>query len=210
MPLIDGFRKPYNRVGLRLCSAILVFVAGCSGNESIGPAVSELPTTSTTVAISTTAVSTSTAATVSTSTSEVQIEGTIGDLAVTEVVFDNHMTVTNTGEGSVSTDGVWLCNRPFYTPMPAVVLGPGESIELDIGDLGNMPALGGEAALYSSNDFEDPNSMLDYVTWGRGGGRIRAAVEAGLWPEGDVVAEPSGSSIVAPLGGSSSQDWASP
>ena len=137
---------------------------------------------------------------------DVSEEGSATDLAVTEVVFGEHVTITNLGGGSVNVDGLWLCNRPFYTPMPAVVIGPGVSLDVPAAELGDMPTLGGEAALYISDDFESAEAMLDYVAWGRGGGRTRAAVERGLWPEGDLVA-PVGSSIVSPRGGSSSDDW---
>jgi hypothetical protein len=66
--------------------------------------------------------------------------------------------------------------------------------------------VGGEVAIYLSDDFEDADEMLDYVTWGRGGGRTRAAVEVGLWPEGDAVV-PAGAGIESPGGGDSSADW---
>ena len=106
----------------------------------------------------------------------------------------------------MSLGGLWLCNRPFYAPLPQVALAPGESIEAPASPLADLPMLGGEVAIYRSDDFEDPEEMLDYVTWGRGGGRTQAAVEVGLWPPGDVVL-PSGAAIVALHGGSTSADW---
>lgn len=184
--------------------AILV-AAGCGGDapETTPPASTnaEAPVTSseTTQAAPDTTVTTSEPPAAS-------VEGSVTDLAVTEVVFAEHVTITNLGGGSVNVDGLWLCNRPFYTPMPAVVIGPGESVDVPASELGDMPILGGEAAIYISDDFESAEAMLDYVAWGRGGGRTRAAVERGLWPEGDLVA-PVGSSIVSPRGGSSSDDW---
>ena len=135
-------------------------------------------------------------------------EGSPADIAVTEVVFGDHVTVTNLGAGSVSLDGLWLCNRPFYVPLPPRTLAPGETVATPADSLGDLTMLGGEVALYESDDFEDPEAMLDYVTWGRGGGRTRAAIEVGLWPEGDVV-QPSGTGIESPNGGGSSADWAS-
>lgn len=131
--------------------------------------------------------------------------GGTADLAITEVVFDDHLTITNLGADAVSVDGLWLCNRPNYVPMPTALIAPGESI--DISDL-SISVGGGEVALYTSNSFDDSSAMLDYVAWGGGGGRASVAVDAGLWPDGDTV-DAGSASISAPSGGSSAADWSS-
>ncbi len=131
--------------------------------------------------------------------------GAIGDLAITEVEFGSHVTLTNLGTDPVSIEGLWLCNRPAYTELSGEV-GPGASIQVEADKLGGLSADGAEAALYSSNSFGDANNMLDYVGWGTGGGRAEVAADAGLWPAGDVVAV-AGAGITAPSGGASAADW---
>ena len=81
----------------------------------------------------------------------------------------------------------------------------GASITIPAADLGLSDG-GGEVALYSSNDFGDSASILDYVAWGSGGGRASVAADAGIWPDGDVVTV-GGDSISAPNGGASASDW---
>ena len=194
------------RCWLVLVTLIAATVAGCGDDAAIVPDQSASPPTTTAASSSPSSTSSSAPTSAPPVTTESPVEGSVTDIAVTEVVFGDHVTLTNLGAGSVSLDGLWLCNRPFYTPLPQRTLAPGESIDTAAGPLGDLPMIGGEAALYRSDDFEDAGEMLDYVTWGRGGGRTRAAVEVGLWPEGDVV-EPSGAGIAATRGGGSSADW---
>lgn len=125
------------------------------------------------------------------------------DLAITEIVFDDHFTITNLGSVPVSVEGLWLCNRPNYVPLATAVIAPGESIE--ISDLVTASS-GGEVALYKSNSFGDPEALIDYVGWGSGGGRASVAAGAGLWPDGETVTS-TGSSISAPDGGAAAADW---
>jgi hypothetical protein len=134
-------------------------------------------------------------------------EGTVADLAITEVVFGEHVTITNLGDSTVNIDGLWLCNRPSYTEI-SVNLAPGESQIVDAGKVGGLGAGGGEVALYTSSDFGDSGSMVDYVSWGGAGGRASVATGAGIWPDGDTVAT-DGAGISAPSGGESSTDWSS-
>ncbi len=129
--------------------------------------------------------------------------GTAADLAITAVVFDDHVTITNLGSDPVSVDGLWICNRPNYMQLPTAVIAPGESIE--ISDFA-LPAGGGEVALYTSNSFGDSAAIVDYVGWGSGGGRSSVAASAGIWPAGETVTA-SGASIAASNGGSSAADW---
>lgn len=138
-----------------------------------------------------------------TSDSGVIASGGPEDLAITEIVFDDHFTITNLGSEPVNVEGLWLCNRPNYVPLPPGVIAPGESIEIsDLVTASN----GGEVALYRSNSFGDPEALIDYVGWGNGGGRSSVAADAGLWPEGETVTS-TGSSISAPNGGDAAADW---
>ncbi len=132
--------------------------------------------------------------------------GSVADLAITEVVFGDHVTITNLGSDAVSVDGLWVCNRPNYSPLPTAVIAPGESLQVAASDLGGLSDGAGEVALYTSNSFGDSSAMLDYVNWGNGGGRASVADDAGLWPAGDTVAA-GGGGISAPAGGASAADW---
>lgn len=134
-------------------------------------------------------------------------EGAATDLAITEVVFGDHVTITNVGDAMVSVDEMWLCNRPSYTPI-SVSLAPGESQTIDAASLGGLAEGGGEAALYTSNSFGDSAAIVDYVSWGGGGGRGSVASGAGIWTDGDSV-DAGGAGISAPSGGDSSADWSS-
>lgn len=133
--------------------------------------------------------------------------GTVTDLAITEVVFGDHVTITNLGDGTVNIEDLWLCNRPSYSAF-SVNLAPGESQIVDAGKVGGLGAGGGEVALYTSSDFGDSGSIVDYVSWGGDGGRASVATGAGIWPDGDTVGA-GGAGIAAPNGGESAADWSS-
>lgn len=142
------------------------------------------------------------------STNAAMAQGSVADLAITGVVFGDHVTITNLGDDAVSVEGLWLCNRPNYTELPTAALAAGSSLDIPADALGSLSASGGEVALYTSNSFGDSSAMLDYVGWGTGGGRASVADEAGLWPAGDSV-DASGSEILAPTGGAVAADWTS-
>ncbi len=101
------------------------------------------------------------------------------ELRVTEVDFVTGVAaITNTGDESVDLTGHWLCNRPAYVELPDQALAAGETIEVSIGGLSQD---GGEVGLYTSDSFGSADDLLDYVTWGSGGGRLSVAEAAGLW-----------------------------
>ncbi|HSM44090.1 MAG TPA: hypothetical protein VK969_03650, partial [Acidimicrobiia bacterium] len=67
---------------------------------------------------------------------------------------------------------------------------PRATILFSMRNLGDISTGGGELALADSDSFEDPDSMLEYVAWGRGEFALSdAATEAGLWPpdEGTIA-----------------------
>jgi hypothetical protein len=102
-----------------------------------------------------------------------------GRLSVSGVGFDEGVaTITNSAGEAIDLCGHWLCNRPTYVALPDQVLEPGESIEVDLGELA---ANGGEVGLYSSRNFGDREAIVDYVTWGSGGGRLSVAEDGGVW-----------------------------
>ncbi len=110
-------------------------------------------------------------------------------LEVSGVAFDSStVTIINTGDAPVDLTGHWICNRPTYSELPPVELGPGEGVEVDFE---SVDPAGGEVALYRSNDFGSSEDILSYVTWGSGGGRTAVAEEAGVWsgPAVEITAE---------------------
>lgn len=143
--------------------------------------------TTTTEAPTTTKTPTTTETTTTTATVVVELAG----LQLTEVVFGDHVTITNNTDQEVSLDGMWLCNRPTYFGLSGS-LAPGESIEIAADDLRGIAAGGGEVGFYASRSFGDSSAMTDYVAWGGGGGRESVAVEAGLWTDGDKAPSDGG------------------
>lgn len=98
------------------------------------------------------------------------------------------VTLRNLGDEDVSLSGLWVCNRPSYTELPAETIAAGGELEVDVRAIGIAPT-GGEVALYRGNSFSSADAILDYVTWGGGdAGRRSVAVEAGIWPDGGSVA----------------------
>lgn len=117
------------------------------------------------------------------------------ELRVTEVDFVAGVaTITNIGDESVDLAGHWLCNRPAYVELPGQPLDAGETIEVSIGGLTQG---GGEVGLYTSDSFGNADDLLDYVTWGSGGGRLSVAETAGLWVGEPVTADGEALSLLA-------------
>jgi hypothetical protein len=131
-------------------------------------------------------------------------------MVLTQIVFGSvpYVAITNTGQGSGSLRGLWLCQRPGYFELPDAELGPGETAAVIVGG-GELPdiigvtqvveagaALGtinparGEMALYTAATFSDPAAITGYVRWGdfAAQGRTDTAVAAGIWVEGGTVA----------------------
>ena len=132
-------------------------------------------------------------------------EGTIFE--ITSVTFGAPMVViTNVGTETGSLGGHWICQRPSYQELPAIDVGPGESVAISLGgsvflpppgtltieaqlNIGSITPSSGEIGLYSSNSFGSAEAIVSYVEWGNSGhGRSSTAVEAGAWDEGGFVA----------------------
>jgi hypothetical protein len=127
-------------------------------------------------------------------------------LQIVQVGFDTSfqegwVLLQNTGSTSVAIGGYFLCQRPSYFALPDVTIPAGDVLWIGVagpvdaqptfganGAIGSFDPSGGEVGLYSSNSFEDANSMLSYVEWGSTGhGRSSVAVNAGIWGAGDFV-----------------------
>ena len=138
-------------------------------------------------------------------TEEATMEGAIFE--ITSVTFGAPMVViTNVGTETGNLGGHWICQRPSYQELPAIDVGPGESVAVSLGgnvflpppgtltiegqlNIGGISASSGEIGLYSSNSFGSADAIVSYVEWGdTGHGRSGTAVEAGLWDDGGFVA----------------------
>ncbi len=110
--------------------------------------------------------------------------------------------LTNMGAEAQDLSGWQLCQQPVYWALPSRSLGPGESLDIGLGDgddtdemvfaggrIGAFETDEGNMALYNQASFADPNSLVHFVQWGSGGlGREREAYSAGLWSIGEFVA----------------------
>ena len=134
--------------------------------------------------------------------------GAKAEFALSHVVFGElgFVIVTNWGRDRGSLAGLWLTQGSFVQALPDVDLAPGEQAVLGFAkepppDLTGMAAVvhlgpavgeigrdGGELALHSSDAFDDPASLLDYVAWAAGPHpRLEQAVAAGIWDEETVA-----------------------
>ncbi len=210
-----------HRTLITICAFALA-IAACGGDaadDSTTTAATDAPATTaatTTEASTTTAATTTTEATTTEATTTTGATTTSGattttgapvelsGFLITEVVFGDHVTLTNNTAAAIDLDGWWLCNRPQYLPLSGM-LEPGESVQIT--DLG-VPADGGEVALYRSNSFGSSDDIRDYVAWGDGGGRESVAVGAGLWTA-DEAAPNDGAGIVRIADPSAASSWTS-
>lgn len=167
-------------ISVAMVAAAVVLATACGDDSGGGaePATQESPDAADTVTSSS-----------STTTAAIPEGGvSVDGVQLSAVVFgaDGAVTVTNTGSDEVTLDGFWVCNFPAYVPLTGT-LAPDESADVAAADLGGLAVEGGEAALYSSDAFDSPDAMIDYVQWGAGGGRGDVAAAAGLWPDGVTV-----------------------
>jgi hypothetical protein len=167
-------------LGVAVVVAVVVLATAC-GDDSGGGAE---PAAEDPVDSADTVDSTSSTTTAAIPEGGVSIEG----VQLTAVVFgaEGAVTVTNTAADEAILDGLWLCNSSDCVALAGAVAGD-ESVDVAAAELGGLAAEGGEAALYSSDAFDSPDAMVDYVRWGAGGGRGDVAAAAGLWPDGVTV-----------------------
>ncbi len=128
-----------------------------------------------------------------------------------EIVFagDPYLIITNRGNGVGSTSGLFICRFPDYYELPAIELKPGERMAVPLGEgevpdligvvatvdvrspLGPVSATEGELGLYSRNEFNSEDAIIDYVEWGSPGhARSGVAIAAGIWVVGGFVEVP--------------------
>ncbi len=171
------------------------------------------PATTTTLAGSTTTAPPTTITTPATTTTVAPTTtAPVASFTITAVIFGENgfVEVTNVGNAPGDIGGHWICQRPSYFEIPSQVLEPGESVWIARdtaesvgtstatavfgaeGRLGQFSPRTGEAALYASSSFSNPDEIRSFVEWGveggfSRGGRAGVAAEAGIWEEGALV-----------------------
>jgi len=125
----------------------------------------------------------------------------IPDLQISVVEFgeDGFLDVVNIGAEPADVSPMYLSQFPTVLALSDVIEEPiavGASARIPASAMGGLSADGGEIALLTSPDFEDPDSMVGYVQWGTGGVHGPTATAAGIWPEGaTVIPDPQFNSI---------------
>lgn len=106
------------------------------------------------------------------------------DLDLIGVDFElNSMIIENNGESVVRTEDLWAYRDGESFQLNIFIIEPRATILFSMSDLGDISTGGGELALAESDSFDDPDSMLEYVTWGQSELALsETATEAGLWP----------------------------
>lgn len=177
--------KHRSRIIVALTVTLALIAAACGSDSESSSSVTEPNATSD----STTTTSSSGSSAPAASSSGVEV------IAVDFVA--GIATVANNGTETVDLAGHQLCNRPTYVALPNQTLGPGETIDVSIGGLTQD---GGEVGLYTSGDFGSSDALVDYVTWGSGGGRLSVAEEAGQWSGSPATAEGDSLMLIGPSG----------
>ena len=197
---------------IALLMALVLVVAACGDDEAGDTTTTQAATATTTTAATVTTsaedVTEDTMAedmTEDTMAEDMTVEGAIFE--ITSVTFGAPMVViTNVGTEAGNLGGHWICQRPSYQELPAIDVGPGESVAISLGgdvflpppgtltiegqlNIGGISASSGEIGLYSTNLFGSADAIVSYVEWGdTGHGRSGTAVAAGVWDDGGFVA----------------------
>lgn len=213
---------------------LVLILAACGGDGETSSTVAHFPdlTTlppATSPPARSTSTSTTTTSTTTTSTTTTLPPNAVAEYGLSHVVFGDNplIIITNWGNAPGTLDGHWLGQGTAFAALPPIELNPGEQALIGLGDtpplvlagiaatehlgpvLGGFPVTGGEVGLFSSDDFDEPSSVVAYVAWGTAEQPIATvAVAAGVWGERTVVTtdeDPSISSGVFPA--TTSDDW---
>lgn len=203
---------------------LVLLAAACGDDDGAATTVAEATTTTpTTVATTVTSAAPATTSAAVTTTSPVGTtaapEATTttmapgsGILAMIRVSFQPtpYVLITNVGAAPIDLGDHWLCRRPAYKQLPRLMMEPGDTVAVGLGDtpppddlvglvdsidlgqaLGVIARDDGELGLYGAPTFDAASAMVDYVQWGSADhGRESVAVEAGIWTAGAFVEVP--------------------
>lgn len=181
--------------GLVAAIAGVFVLSACAGSATTTTQATELPATPTTEL-----PATPTTEQVTTTPPVVTIDARF---LLSTVVFGDQgwIEVINTGPQAGNIHGHWIAIHPFYLELPSTIVEVGQTVRVSldpdadlgvvVGAAGLLPVLvapAGEVGLYSSGNFGDPNSIVDYLEWGSGGHfRSTVAIAAGIWDENSVI-----------------------
>ena len=129
---------------------------------------------------------------------------------ISEVVFgdDGYVVVTNGGDAPADPAGLQLCQFPQYPDLPSGEVAPMGSVQVPASAMGGLNAGAGEAALYASPEYGNPDAVIGYVQWGEAGHkREEPAAQGGKWTAGDFVDATGAASMSAGQRALSVADW---
>lgn len=120
------------------------------------------------------------------------------DLQLVGVDFElDSIILTNAGTDVVTTEGLWVYQDGEVSEFNVFFIDPRTEILFSVRDIGGVDTAGGEIALYSSDSFSDPDSLIEYVAWGTSGhSRSNVAVDAGRWNEQGAVETSSDTLVI--------------
>jgi hypothetical protein len=116
-------------------------------------------------------------------------EGSLTDLQLVGIDFElDSIILANAGTDVVATEGLWVYQDGEVSEFNVFLIEPRTEILFSVRDIGGLENDGGEIALFSSDSFSDPESLIEYVAWGESGhSRADVAVDAGQWSEDGSV-----------------------
>jgi len=139
-----------------------------------------------------------------------------GDVRINEISYtgsEDIIELKNYGSEAVDVSNFFMCSLfaykrvgelqimsgSFTIPAGGILLVCGFELNDFVADL----------ALYSSNAFEDPEAMLDFLQYGTfGNGRESVAIAKGIWPANDfILTVRNGHSLEYDGSGNASTDW---
>lgn len=108
----------------------------------------------------------------------------------------SNISIKNFGNTAVDISNYWISANLNDYPitsfsMSSLLINPGESITINTDSIlycEHASNGGTDVSLYSSNNFSDPNAMIDFFQYGGGeNGRENIAVAKGIWNNGDYI-----------------------
>lgn len=138
-----------------------------------------------------------------------------GQVVISEIISSNMVELHNQSVDTIDVDQYWFCNRPEYNRIGSLNTSCGNfnmppNSYLVVTTNFNLSLEGDELGVYSSGDFGDDQSIIDYVIWGNRSGQTResVAVSAGIWTDGDrALAIDSSSALIYDGEGNVSTDY---
>jgi len=117
-------------------------------------------------------------------------------IVINEIAETNQVEIKNVSNNTIDISQYYLCNFPQYEQLSDdMTMACGNDLILDPGEITvittsfvTIDAADGELGLYTSNSFNDPDLIIDYLEWGSTGHqRSVTATMAGIWTSGDFV-----------------------